>query len=337
MTDERSQWTEPGAYEVVPGIYRIPLPLPNDGLRAVNVYAITGGEHLVLIDGGWSLEESQRQLADSLDSIGYGLADISEFLVTHIHRDHYTQAVAIRRTFGARVSLGAGEQPSLERIRDPERVFEQLDLLRRGGAMELYHLLASVGAPGPEQTKDYEPPDVWLPESVLELGGRTLQAIATPGHTQGHLVYRDADAGVLFGGDHVLPHITPSIGLESVQGRLPLQDYLLSLELMHTMPDVLLLPAHGPVAPSVHDRVDELIEHHRVRLDDTLAAVSGGASTAFEVANQLGWTRRHKKFTELDPFNATLAVMETLAHLDVLVARHRMTSTDIDEVRHYSI
>lgn len=34
-------WVEAGAFEVAPGVYRIPLPLPNDGLRAVNVYAVT--------------------------------------------------------------------------------------------------------------------------------------------------------------------------------------------------------------------------------------------------------------------------------------------------------
>ena len=45
-------WTAPGVYEVVPGVHRIPLPLPNDGLRAVNVYAITGSDGPVLIDSG---------------------------------------------------------------------------------------------------------------------------------------------------------------------------------------------------------------------------------------------------------------------------------------------
>jgi glyoxylase-like metal-dependent hydrolase (beta-lactamase superfamily II) len=49
-------WTEPGLFTVAPGVHRIPLPLPNDGLRAVNVYAIESGDDLVLIDAGWALE-----------------------------------------------------------------------------------------------------------------------------------------------------------------------------------------------------------------------------------------------------------------------------------------
>lgn len=116
---QRSEWIESGAFQVAPGVHRIPLPLPTDGLRAVNVYAIEDDDGLVLIDGGWSLEESRRQLETSLKEIGFGLADISRFLVTHVHRDHYTQAVAVRREFGTRVSLGIGERPTLELLTSP--------------------------------------------------------------------------------------------------------------------------------------------------------------------------------------------------------------------------
>jgi hypothetical protein len=56
-------WTDPGADEAAPGVWRIPLPLPQDGLRAVNVYAITDGSGLVRVDGGWALPESREELA----------------------------------------------------------------------------------------------------------------------------------------------------------------------------------------------------------------------------------------------------------------------------------
>ena len=42
----------------------------------------------------------------------------------------------------------------------------------------------------------------------------TLDAIATPGHTQGHYVFADTEHGLLYAGDHVLPSITPSVGFE---------------------------------------------------------------------------------------------------------------------------
>jgi glyoxylase-like metal-dependent hydrolase (beta-lactamase superfamily II) len=117
--ERRHEWMNPGAFQVAPGVYRIPLPLPEDGLRAVNVYALEDPDGLVLIDGGWALEESRRQLETSLKDLGFRLADITRFLVTHVHRDHYTQAVAVRREFGTRVSLGIGERHTLETLTRP--------------------------------------------------------------------------------------------------------------------------------------------------------------------------------------------------------------------------
>src|ERR1019366_2426464 len=66
-------WTEPGLFTVAPGVHRIPLPLPNDGLRAVNVYAIESGDDLVLVDAGWALEGSADLLEAALARIDRGL------------------------------------------------------------------------------------------------------------------------------------------------------------------------------------------------------------------------------------------------------------------------
>jgi len=332
-----SAWIEPGAYQVGQGVYRIPLPLPHDGLRAVNVYAIADGEQLVLIDSGWALTESEELLVRALDSIGYRLVDVREFLVTHVHRDHYTQAVAIRRAHGTRVALGAGERPSLDAIQQAIRIRRRPDAphLVRAGAPGLLPGNAPGGDPGP----NWELPDQWLADGAdLPLSTRTLRVIATPGHTRGHVVFYDAGAGALFAGDHVLPQITPSIGFEFPPAESPLRDYLESLRLMRSLPDAVLLPAHGPVAPSVHARVDELLDHHEQRLTESAKAVEQGADTAAEAACMLRWTRRRRHFDELDRLNQMLAVTETMAHLDVLVMRGWLTvSVGPDGVAHYAV
>jgi glyoxylase-like metal-dependent hydrolase (beta-lactamase superfamily II) len=272
-----------------------------------------------------------------LDAIGYGLSDVSDFLVTHAHRDHYSQAITIRRLFGNRVSLGEGERASIEWLTRPapRGAFGPIALLIEAGAKQLHDELVAQPPADGGAASDTEPPDVWLDGADIALSSRTLRVIPTPGHTRGHVVFLDAGAGIMFAGDHVLPHITPSIGVESVGGSLPLADYLTSLQLMKTFPDVRLLPAHGPVAVSVHDRVDQLIEHHRVRLEETLAALTNSASTAFEVASLLSWTRRKRALSELDGFNKVLAIRETAAHLDVLVERGLVRSELDGEVRHY--
>ena len=337
-TSDTSGWTEPGAFEVSPGIHRIPLPLPNDGLRAVNVYAISDGDFVVMIDSGWALSGSKELLARSLDQIGYGLGDISEFLVTHMHRDHYTQAVAVRREFGTRVSLGEGERPSLEiMLRRASQPLGDLPHLRAMGAAALVPELLALGYEDADDTT-WEPPDRWLTDSVeIPLRTRTLTAVHTPGHTQGHLVFHDAAANTLFAGDHVLPRITPSIGFEPAQGKSPLDDYLRSLELVRAMPNARLLPAHGPVTESTHARIDELLDHHATRLDLTLAAVTRGAHTAYEAAGQLGWTRRNLRPRELDLFNRMLTVTETSAHLETLVTRGQVLREVVDGVACYQL
>jgi hypothetical protein len=97
-----------------------------------------------------------------------------------------------------------------------------------------------------------------------------------------------------------------------------------------------MLPAHGPVSPSVHARVDQLLAHHAERLDAMEATVTAGASTGFETANRITWTRRGRQFTELDPFNQAMAVAETTAHLDLLAEEGRLHRTELDGVRHYA-
>jgi glyoxylase-like metal-dependent hydrolase (beta-lactamase superfamily II) len=325
---------------VAPGVHRIPLPLPNDGLRAVNVYAIDDTDGLTLIDSGWALEAARQRLEAALAAIGHELGDVRRFLVTHVHRDHYTLAITVRRLFGARILLGVGEQVSLDVIMNRDErasaVFGRL-LLRCGALPVAERLRRGWPDRDPDGGGDWERPDEWLADGEkIELRDRTLQVIATPGHTRGHVVFADLGNGLLFAGDHVLPHITPSIGFEPVRPQLPLADYLDSLHLVRAMPDLRLLPAHGSVADSSHRRIDELTAHHAHRLDACADVIARGAGTAYEAARALTWTRRERHFDELDRFNQMMAVMETAAHLDVLVRDGRLTSSVVDEVTIYA-
>jgi len=334
------EWAEPGVYPVAPGVHRVPLPLPTDGLRAVNVYVIAGDGGLVLIDSGWALEVARRDLTSALAALGAGLGDIRSFLVTHVHRDHYTLAVQLRREFGGTVSLGLGERQAIAVLSGgtAEPFAPQLAELRASGADALIGNLADTARALPGGATDWEEPDKWLtPYEEIGVAGRALTVIPTPGHTRGHVVFRDAAAGLLFAGDHVLPHITPSIGFEAVPSRQPLQDFLGSLRLVRSLPDMRLLPAHGPVAPSAHTRIDELLAHHDDRLARCLAAVRDGAATAYQAAGVLRWTRRQRRLGELDPFNQMLAVIETRAHLELLAAQGHLVSSVHDGVVRYEV
>lgn len=337
----RGDWTLDGVFEEAPGVHRIPLPLPSDGLRAVNVYVLDGTDGPVLIDSGWAIAEARDRLVRGLKHLGLELADVQHFLVTHAHRDHFEQAVTLRREFGARVSLGAGERESLEALQVSERhPFEpQLELLAVMGAHAVAKAITTAVAPiGTASRETWQFPDVWLSGGTVSVHeDRELDVVPTPGHTVGHVVFHDRSHALLFAGDHVLPTITPSIGFQPVLSPTALGDYLESLARVRRLPDALLLPAHGPVAPSVHTRVDELLEHHDGRLQQVINAVHAGADTGFEVTSCLRWTRRERRLDELDPFNQLLAITETAAHLDLLVAQGKVRSTTEDGIHHYQL
>jgi glyoxylase-like metal-dependent hydrolase (beta-lactamase superfamily II) len=328
----RHAWTGPTVEDLGGGVHRIPLPLPIEGLKAVNVYAITDPAGVDLIDAGIALLPARERLTAALRQLGYELGDVRNFFVTHIHIDHYSLAIELRKAFRTVVSLGEEERANLiatrEMVNGSRRGrFFGIESLHRLGAWDLAREFATQDG-RPPAIVDWEDPDHWVTDGTdLDLRTRTLRAVHTPGHTRGHLVYHDAAAGIMFAGDHVLPHITPSIGFEAAGNRMALRDYLSSLARTLALPDARLLPAHGPVTGSTHERVNELLAHHDLRLAEAHDAVRAGNATPYEVARAIKWTRRHRLFSELDLFSRVQAVNETSAHLEVLTQRGQLTRT----------
>jgi glyoxylase-like metal-dependent hydrolase (beta-lactamase superfamily II) len=281
------------------------------------------------------IREARTALVAALGTLGAGLGDIRRFLVTHMHRDHYTQASVVGREVGAHVSLGLGDKATMDLMHsDALDEDPNLSRLRAAGAEQLAEGWREAMPDSRPPMDVYAMPDEWLDgDLVIELGTCRLDAVSTPGHTRGHYVFADEAASLLFAGDHVLSTITPSIGFEPAYVQQPLRDYLASLAKVRAMPDMKLLPAHGPVTESSHTRVDELAAHHDVRLAQSLDAVDSGARTAWEVAGELPWTRRERRRDELGPFDGVLAAFETLAHLELLALQGKVLRVDGETVR----
>jgi glyoxylase-like metal-dependent hydrolase (beta-lactamase superfamily II) len=258
--------------------------------------------------------------------VGAGVGDIRRFLVTHVHRDHYSMAAVLGTELGVEVSLGLGERPTLDVLQEGTesgRTWARHALMV-AGAIELVERWERH-APEPIDPTRWRYPDRWLERDCrIDLGGHVLDAVHTPGHTPGHFVFAETTERLLFAGDHVLSTITPSIGYVAPPAPDPLGDFMASLTKVRSLPDLRLLPAHGPITESSHARVDQLLAHHEDRLRQAALAVEDGLSTAFEVAGALPWTRMERSFAELDLFNQTLATRETYAHLEVLAARCRV-------------
>ncbi|WP_414891747.1 MBL fold metallo-hydrolase [Rhodococcus sp. Leaf258] len=335
-----ARWSDPGSVRIADGIHRVPLQMPSDGLRAINVYALETDRGLALIDGGWRRPGTYDEFSTALAEFGCRPDDVHDVFVTHVHRDHYTFAVDLRRRHGCRIHLGSAEAPGIVAIGElaSNMPTSSLRELERAGADDIARAVRLDTSDGDFDSDDWEPPDAWLTEGALDIPGHRLTAVHTPGHTKGHMVFHDLDRDISYTGDHVLPTITPSIGFELGEWDLPLGHYLQSLEMMLDDRDRTVLPAHGDTGVGLHARVRELLDHHARRLAATRAVVADlTRATGLDVAERLPWTRRDRPFADLGTFDRMVAVCETLAHLDLDVHRGVLRVENQDGVDVFSV
>jgi glyoxylase-like metal-dependent hydrolase (beta-lactamase superfamily II) len=334
-------WTDPGVHAVAPDVHRIVCPLPGDGLKAVNVYALTGADGIALIDTGWRSDAIIAALTEGFAALGASLSDLTAIVSTHSHYDHYGLAAHLRELSGAPVYLGEHERANLASVivrEEFERyIADRRALLLRHGARTLADELAAIGFTFEQvQRRGFASwPDRWVADGErLHVGGRVLEARVTPGHSRGHLMFLSDD--LLFAGDHVLPLITPSLGFEAFTDGHALEAFLASLHASRELPARLVLPGHGPVFEDLSGRVDELLAHHDTRLAGCVEALASGPLTAHEVAGRLTWTRRERPFADMDLFNRMLATTETITHLELLARRGDVAREQQDGVVRYA-
>src|ERR1700758_987007 len=167
---DRHAWTEPGVEDLGGGVYRIPLPLPMDGLKPVNVYAINEAGGVDLIAAGMALVQSRERLTEGLRKVGYELGDIRNFFITHIHIDHYSLAVELRQTLPSVICLGEGERANVEALHEMLRNGLQGRRfggdLHRVGAAELGVKLAALNGQDRPRFDQWEDPDRWLADGT---------------------------------------------------------------------------------------------------------------------------------------------------------------------------
>ncbi|CAN5180985.1 hypothetical protein BH23ACT9_BH23ACT9_36660 [soil metagenome] len=114
-------WSDPLVQTVAPGVHRAPVPLPSDGLRAVNIYVIEDGDGVTLIDAGWDGPVAREAVQRGLEVAGAEIGDVHRILVSHVHYDHLGQATALRREGARAYWLGEGEKSTFTNlVTDPQ-------------------------------------------------------------------------------------------------------------------------------------------------------------------------------------------------------------------------
>src|SRR3954447_10472580 len=109
MSDGRRRRELARADRVLPGLWRLRLPLHWPGVPHVNAWAIAAGNGVVLVDTGLDEPGAMRQLEHALDEAGLRLEHVRLLVCTHAHSDHYGLAAPIPR--GGRLGPGVPPQP----------------------------------------------------------------------------------------------------------------------------------------------------------------------------------------------------------------------------------
>lgn len=335
---QRDAWrskTLPPVEQVRPGLWSVPVPIPDSPLRYTLCYLFVDDAGVVVVDPGWDTDAGRATVLAGLAAAGAGPGDVSGVVVTHMHPDHHGLSGWLRETSGAWIAMHPAERDTL-----PARVWSvsaetaavDREWLRAAGVPEVELADLAVDPDRMAPLLAMAEPDRLVGDGeTLPVPGRTVRAVWTPGHTPGHLCLHDPEAGVLLTGDHLLPRISPHIGVHDPHEADPLSDYLHSLEQIAAYAGCEALPAHEYRFRQLDARARYLIGHHRERCDEIVKALDGlGEATSWQVAAQLTWSRG---WAGLVGVSRRLALAETVAHLHHLATTGEVARDDGRPVR----
>jgi glyoxylase-like metal-dependent hydrolase (beta-lactamase superfamily II) len=312
-----------GAVELVPGVVWLRLPLPY-ALDHVNVWLLEEDDGWTAIDTGHG-DEATRAAWDGVARSVLRGRPVRRVICTHHHPDHVGLSAWMARRWGA--ELWCTRTEWLEARAQSLRPLAET----QGVAASFYR---AAGVPGTELPRLLEccrsyPDNVSVAPSYhrirdgdeLLAGGVRWRVVVGRGHSPEHACLSAPGRGLFVSGDQVLPRISPNVSIwPSEQDEEPLGEFLASLETLRAvLPTALVLPSHGSPFTGLPRRCEELLRHHRARLDAVVAACDE-PRTAWEVMAVL-FERA------LDPHQTTFGIGEAMAHLNHLVAAGRLRRT----------
>lgn len=278
----------PRTERVLPGIWRLRLPLPWPGVPHGNAWAIESDGGVVMFDTGIGGKGRLRQLDLALAGAGFGLEDVRLVVCTHSHTDHYGLGGAICERAGCELWM----HPNWEHVRlladDPEAALEQrIEVARQSGvpaaALERYREARSDD----ESTIDVlkEPDRDLVPGVEVETDAGTWQVIETPGHAPSHVVLHQPGKRLLISGDHLLGRTV--LFFDHGHSPDPVGEFLASLDRVEPLDVDLVLPGHGRTFRDPEAKIAESRRQVTELLGKVRAALGEGEKTAFEIVAEI--------------------------------------------------
>lgn len=308
-----------GMNEILPNLYRIKVPLPQNPLGFINSYVIKGKERSLIIDTGMNRKECKSVMFDGLNKLDIDL-DKADVFITHFHEDHIG-LVPYLITDTLTVQLSKVEADMIAQYLSQESVspwwVRHSDFIRMRGFPE--DELKNIAQSHPDSGYEIRGRlnlRTLKEHDTIEAGNYSFQCIETPGHSPGHICLYEPERRIFVSGDHLLGDITPNIALWSDDVN-PLKDYLASLKKIQNLDVEVVLPGHGATFRNFGARIKEINNHHQKRADEVICIMRKGTQNAFDIASQMTWDF-HEPWDRFPASQKWFACGEALAHLKYL-------------------
>ncbi|CAO0833616.1 hypothetical protein SMICM17S_04140 [Streptomyces microflavus] len=177
------------------GVHSIKVPIPDNPLGHTLVHLVDTDRGPVLIDTGWDDPASWDTLVAGLATLGTSVADVHGVVITHHHPDHHGLSGQVREASGAWIAMHEADTAIVRRTREAEPGTWLGYLARKLAAVGAPddHLAPLLAARGRGRLRTLPglraalPDREIVPGELLDLAGRRLRAVWTPGHTPGHV------------------------------------------------------------------------------------------------------------------------------------------------------
>jgi glyoxylase-like metal-dependent hydrolase (beta-lactamase superfamily II) len=269
---------------VLPGLFRLRLPLPWPGVPHCNAWAVASGDGFVLFDTGMHEPDSLFHLERALAMCNLRLEQAQLVVCTHAHTDHCGQAATIVERAGCELWMHPNHEHLNRMIEDPEAVFERrVEVARQSGVPEepLRRYAAERSTRGSGIAGPIVPDRELLAgvSIVTDLGEWIVYE--TPGHAPSHVCLFQPERRLLISGDHLLGRI--SLYFDYGYSPDPVGEFLSSLDVVQPLGARLCLSGHGRTFTDVHAHIRgnrELVDERLTRVHE---ALDGRALTVFEI------------------------------------------------------
>jgi glyoxylase-like metal-dependent hydrolase (beta-lactamase superfamily II) len=270
---------------VIPGLWRLRLPLPLPGVPHCNAWALAADGGLVLVDTGMHEPGSMVELERACAMVGLSIDDVRLVVCTHAHIDHWGQAATICDRARCEMWMHPNHQHGFSAATDPEAaVARRVEIGRQSGVPEA--TLARYAERARELpsgiARVIEPNRALVDGVTIETDLGVWSAVETPGHAPSHVCLFQAERRLVISGDHLLGRISQYFDYGWTPD--PIGEFLSSLDRVGRLDARLALSGHGKPFIDVPGHIEGNRRLVRERLDAVLAAVSEGPRTALEVA-----------------------------------------------------